>query len=218
MSDPRARARDLRDRSLERRDPTGWFEALYSEAGADATQVPWADLGPNPHLVAWCQREGIRGAGRAVKVGCGWGDDAEFLAAQGFDVVAFDVAPSAVARCRARFPGSPVDYRVADLLALPEALRRSFDVVVEAYTLQVLPPELHPRAIEATAELVAPGGTLVVICRGREPEDPCPGLHWPLTRAELEGFIAAGLREVQLEDFLDAEEPPVRRFRATYRR
>mgnify|MGYP003971578623 FL=1 len=35
---------------------------------------------------------------------------------------------------------------------------------------------------------------------------------------ELATLPAAGLREVSVEDYIDAEDPPVRRVRAHYRR
>jgi SAM-dependent methyltransferase len=215
----RTRARALCGEHARRGDYVGWFEALYDEAGGDAGAVPWADLEPNPYLVEWHRRSGIDLRGRrCLEVGCGLGDDAEYLAAAGGIVTAFDVAATAIAWCRGRFPSSPVEYRVADLLAAPAEWRRRFDLVVESYTLQVLPPEVRARAIGCVADLVAPGGALLVICRGREAADPPGALPWPLVRAELGAFASAGLREAGFEDFLDAETPPVRRFRVEYRR
>jgi hypothetical protein len=43
-------------------------------------------------------------------------------------------------------------------------------------------------------------------------------MPWPVTRAEVEAIAAPGLTLVRFEDFLDDEEPPVRRFRALFRR
>ena len=68
------------------------------------------------------------------------------------------------------------------------------------------------------AVLVAAGGTLLVIARGREPGDPEGEFPWPLTRVELDVFKDSGLAEFSFEDFTDKEDPPVRRFRAEYRR
>jgi SAM-dependent methyltransferase len=213
----RTRARTLAGESTARGDAVGWFERLYAEASRGEAVVPWADLAPNPHVVAWLDRE-RPAPGRALDVGCGLGDTAEDLTRRGFDVVAFDVAPSAVAQARRRFPKSRVDYRVADLLALPRELEGAFDLVVECYTLQVLPPQARMAAVEALRRCVAPGGTLLVVARGREPGEPPGEMPWPLTRAEVEGIAGPGLVLAGLEDFLDAEEPPVRRLRAWLRR
>ncbi len=43
-------------------------------------------------------------------------------------------------------------------------------------------------------------------------------MPWPLTRAEIAVIATADLDLVSFEDFVDREEPPVRRFRATFRR
>jgi len=132
-------------------------------------------------------------------------------------VTAFDVAPSAVAEARRRFPKSRVDYRVADLLALPRDFEGAFDLVVECYTLQALPPEARARAVEALQRTLRPGGTLLVVARGREASEPPGQMPWPLTRAEVEAIATPELRCVGFEDFLDAEDPPVRRLRASFR-
>ena len=213
----RTRARALAQRSLERGDPVGWFEQLYAEAGRGAAVVPWADLAPNPHVREWLERE-APAPGRALDVGCGLGDGAEELARRGFDVVAFDVSATAVDEARRRFPSSRVDYRVADLLRLPAGFDGAFDLVVECYTLQVLPPGPRGGAAAVLRRLPRPGGTLLVVARGREPEEPAGQMPWPLTRAEVEAIAAPELPLLRFEDFVDAEDPPVRRFRALFRR
>lgn len=218
----RERARALAREALARGEPTAWFDALYREAAGDAAAVPWADLRPHPALVELLDRAGDLTGARAVCVGCGLGDDAEELARRGARTTAFDVSPEAVAWCRRRFPSSPVEHHVADLLALPAAWRRAFDLVVEVHTIQALPPTLRERAIGAVAELVAPGGRALVVCRGRDDDALVDGPPWPLSRQELSAFAAAGLREVSLED---RSEPPAspgapaaRRFTAVYER
>jgi hypothetical protein len=62
-----------------------WFEVLYHEAAAGSAAIPWADLRPSPNIVAWLDRRREIGDGqRALVVGCGYGDDAEELARQGW--------------------------------------------------------------------------------------------------------------------------------------
>ncbi len=213
----RTRARALAQESIARGDAVGWFERLYAEAARGEAHVPWADLAPNPHVVEWLDRRASLG-GRALDVGTGLGDTAEELARRGLDVVAFDVSPTAVATARERFPASAVDYRTLDVLALPRELDGAFDLVVECYTLQVLPPEPRVRALAALRRTVARGGVLLLVARGREPDDPAGEMPWPLTLAEIEAAEGDGLRLVALEDFVDDEDPPVRRFRAELRR
>ena len=215
----RDEVRRMAAESIARGDATGWFEDLYREAGGAWDSIPWADLAPNPYLVEWLDAQGAVSSGSScLVVGCGLGDDAEALAARGWDVVAFDVSATAIDGCRARFPSSRVQWIVADALAPPATWRGRFDLVFESYTLQVLPPQARATATAALAATVAPGGVLLVLCRAREASEPEGQLPWPLTREELDAFRAHGLAEVSVESFLDAEDPPVRRFRALYRR
>ncbi len=217
MSDLRARARALAQRAVAEGRPTRWFDELYREAERGDATIPWADREPNPHLMAWLARRSIH-AGRALDVGSGLGDNAEALASLGYEVTAFDVSASAVAQTKRRFPDTRVDYQVADVLALPSSWRGAFDLVVEVYTLQVLPPEPRALAARAIASCVAANGTLVVIARIREDEESEGQMPWPLTRREVEAVAGPGLVLEQIEDFVDDETPPVRRIRATFSR
>ena len=81
-----------------------------------------------------------------------------------------------------------------------------------------LSPNIRADAVRCIASFVAPGGTLLVVARGREPNESEGKMPWPLTKDELSLFKTGGLKEVFFEDYMDSEDPPVRRFRATYRR
>jgi SAM-dependent methyltransferase len=217
VTDRRA-ARQLAADAVAAGQPLRWFEQLYASADRDGAPVPWADLEPNPNLVSW-DRLDPSVMRRALVVGCGYGDDAEWLAEQGCEVTAFDISPSAIGRCQARFPGSPVHYAAADLLSPPrDWLDDPFDLVFEAYTVQVLPPGSAERATAIRTLAALTGGTLLVVARGREPADDVGVMPWPLLRAELDPLRDAGLGEVSFEQYADGEDPPVRRYRATYQR
>ena len=121
-----------------------------------------------------------------------------------------------LAWCQQRFPHSPVAYVVADVLDPPSAWQGGFDFVLEAYTLQVLPADVRSKATACIAGLLAKEGTLLVICRGRSPQEHPGTMPWPLTKEDVDGFKSAGLQQVQFEDYFDQEEPPKRRFRVEY--
>ncbi|GAA4250671.1 methyltransferase domain-containing protein [Dactylosporangium darangshiense] len=214
----RAFARRLAAESIAAGEPTAWFETLYAAAEAGDAVVPWADLEPNPLLVRWAAAAGRAHGGAALVVGCGLGDDAEFLAGLGYRTVAFDVAPTAVAGARRRFPGSAVEYVAADLLDPPAGWLGAFDLVFESYTVQVLQGAARAAAIANCGALVAPGGELLVLARAREDADEPGAMPWPLTRAEMEAFATGDFQVVHLEAVHDHEEPPVRRWTATLRR
>lgn len=217
MSDTQRKiAREIAHKHLSSGDPLGWFEALYSRAAENVSLLPWADLKPNPNLVDWLNKNSSLLVCRAIKIGSGLGDDAEELARYGFDTTAFDISESAIEWSRQRFPHSSVSYVVADLFTAPVEWKSGFDFVLESYTLQVLPPDLREQAIQCIASFVAPGGTLLVIARGRASTEPEGKMPWPLTIEELARFKGHGLTEVAFEDFMDTETPPVRRFRVCY--
>ena len=195
-------------------DPTGWFEPLYAGAARGEREVPWEREVPRDVLVEWDAARELDGTGQAaLVVGAAYGVDAEYLASRGFDVTAFDVAPSAVRGAQERYPDSPVHYVVADLLDPPRAWSEAFPFVYESLTVQSLPDDVRPQAIRNVAALVAPRGTLLVVASGREEADgPVDGPPWPLTRAEIESFASGGLEAVRIE----ALEGP--RWRAEFRR
>jgi 2-polyprenyl-3-methyl-5-hydroxy-6-metoxy-1,4-benzoquinol methylase len=189
------------------------FEDLYASVGGDLEQVPWARLTPNAALTDWL--DGRPAGGRALVIGCGFGDDAEELARRGHEVTAFDVSETAIGWCRRRFPESAVDYRVADLFT--ERWDASFDLVVELYTIQSLPPEERRAVVAAVAAPVAPGGALFVRCFARDDDAPVSGRPWPVSRADLGSFGATGLTEVELRDDV-VEATGTRFFTAVYTR
>jgi SAM-dependent methyltransferase len=220
----RRRARQLAAEAVASGDPAGWFETLYAEARAGAAVVPWDDGQPNPHLTEWAtgaERAVVGPGRRALVIGCGVCDDPGFLAGLGCEVTAFDVSPTAVAEARRRFAGSPVNYQVADLLATPPDWAGAFDLVAEIYTVQALYGTARAAAIKALPRLVAPGGTLLVIARATDEEDPVRDpamMPWPLTLSELEAMAGNLLTARSIEKFFDDEDPPKLRWRAEFTR
>src|SRR5271170_2521988 len=130
----RTRARELAAEFNAKGDPLGWFDALYREAESGASEVPWADLVPNPNLLDfWKLHPQEASAKSALVIGSGLGDDAEQLAAWGFQTTAFDISATAIAASKKRFPTTQVQYVAADLLAPPESWSAKFDFVLETY-------------------------------------------------------------------------------------
>jgi ubiquinone/menaquinone biosynthesis C-methylase UbiE len=218
-SSDRRRARELAAEYAGKGDPTGWFEVLYQEAEEGKSIVPWADRGANSSLIEFWSRDPQPTNGKqALAIACGLGDDAEQLAAWGFETTAFDISETAIRTARKRFPKSEVSYCVADLFEPPAEWEGMFDFVFEANTVQALPRGIRAKAIERIARFVKPGGKLLAIVRGRELHEPEGELPWPLTRAELGEFVRAGLTERTFEEYFDTEEPPARRYRVLYAR
>lgn len=215
----RARARELAAEYCAKGDPTGWFEQLYREAEKGTARIPWADLTPNPNLIEFWTQHPITSTGKqALTIGCGLGDDAEQLAAWGFETTAFDISPSAIEACKRRFPHTKVRYVSADLLNPPGYWRGAFDFILESYTLQALPESVRRDALRRIGDFICEGGHLLLITRGRGEQDESRAMPWPLTHRELDCLKQIGLNELSFEDYVDTESPPVRRFRVLYQR
>ncbi len=208
------RADELAAEAIGGGEPTAWFDRLYSEGLAGDISVPWDHEDPNAQLAAWAEETTPDGNGRsAVVVGCGLGADAEYVARLGFATTGFDIAPAAIEEARRRHPDSPVDYRVVDLLALPEDLIGAFDLVVEIFTLQALPDPPRPDAARGVISLVRPGGRLLVVAfRADGAESSEHGPPFALGRDFMES-LGAGTLELERLDEVDGP-----RWVAEYRR
>jgi SAM-dependent methyltransferase len=197
-------------------DATGWFERLYADAALGQAIIPWDRQAPHPLLVEWIEQQPGHVAGRTLVVGSGLGDDAAFLATHGYRVIAFDISKSAIESARRRFPSTPADFRVADLLNPPAEWRQHFDLVVETYTTQSLPVRLRATVALHVGRFVAPGGKLLVLAVAQDGDTPVDGPPWPLSRADLESFAVEGLEVVSLE--LVREPPGMHHWRGVFTR
>jgi hypothetical protein len=83
--------------------------------------------------------------------------------------------------------------------------------------LQALPDPPRAAALERLGDFVAPGGTLIVIARRREPGTGDGGPPWPLTRAEIDSIATGGLQQVSTET-IEAASVPARRWLSEFRR
>lgn len=151
-------------------------------------------------------------------IGCGLGDDAEILASLGYQVTAFDIAPTAIAWCKQRFPQSPVIYLVADLFALAPGWQRQFNLVYECRNIQALPLDVRPQVIKSIASLVADEGTLLVITHYRDDSDIVSERPpWALSDIDLSQFKELGLEETRRDTFLAGDENTIKQLRIEYR-
>jgi SAM-dependent methyltransferase len=212
----RQRARHLANDAVAAGRSADWFEPLYREAAGDEAAVPWGDGRPHVLLPALLDHHVPNSGGRrALVVGCGLGDDAEHLADRGFDVTAFDVSPTAVDWCRRRWPRTRVDYVVADAINPPADWRAAFDLVVEIYTIQAVRDEVRAKLLANLPTWLAPGGRLLVICRGREEHETVDGPPWPLSSSDL-APLSEQLEEVHRAEHVDPESDGIRRDELVY--
>ena len=218
----RSTADELQNQFAEDGDsPFAWFDALYARAEGARGFIPWSEAAPRFKLIEWLKEQDATGNGlaglRAVDVGCGLGDNARCLKAAGLDVLGFDISSHAVEWAARNFGDLGIRFEVADILHLPTKWHGRFDIVHETYNLQAMPTEYVEPAIHAIASLVAPGGRLLVMTRGRLDHEEVLRPPRPLTLDQLKGFERAGLCQVKLEEFFSEGENPIRHYLAEYK-
>ena len=203
----------------ERDDPFGWFDSIYTDAKGDHRAVFWADLAPNPYLLEWLEKHPVKGLNKkAIAIGCGVGDDAEAMAAYGYEVTAFDIAPSAIDLCKNRYTESTVNYLVEDLFDYPTEWEGSYDLVYECNTIQVLPGRYRKEAMVAMVSLIANEGEILVSCRSRNKGEELDAIPLPLDQEEIDGFMDLGLVEKSFLAYDDDQDPPVPHFFSRYKK
>jgi SAM-dependent methyltransferase len=147
---------------IEPTEPTS--DAAEWDARYGAAERVWSGE-PNGALVA---EVGELEPGRALDVGCGEGADAVWLAGRGWQVTALDVSRVALDRAgrHARDAGVQVTWVHAGLLeaGLPAG---GFDLVSAQYPVLLKTPGAV--AEHRLIDLVAPGGTLLVVHHDIDP-------------------------------------------------
>jgi SAM-dependent methyltransferase len=93
----------------------------WDRAYRDGKRPSWDARQAAPELVRVVEEEEIVKPCRVVVLGCGSGDNAIYLAQQGFDVTAIDLAPTAlrIAEKKADEAGVKVNWMLADVLNVP---------------------------------------------------------------------------------------------------
>ena len=160
-----------------------FFDEMYVRADGDDAAVPWQSAISRDFIAGWLDDYEATRPTRAVVVAAGLGDDAAALVRKGVDVTAFDFSPTAVEWARSRHADLGIEWSVADLFELPESWDGAFDLVVEVFTIQSIPPSSQAEAAKAVRRLLKPGGTLVAVMLVWHGPGQPPGPPWPLDPA-----------------------------------
>lgn len=128
-----------------------------------ANELPWDSPEPDPNLIELVQSGRVT-KGRALEVGCGTGTNALWLAAQGFEVVALDLAPLAVERARAKAAAADkaiaarCSFAASDFLA-DELPKGTFQLVYDRGCFHVFDDAQQQASFAArVASVLAPRG------------------------------------------------------------
>lgn len=215
MEDIRSRLKQMSDAAASTSDPLSWFEELYSSAQGDDYWIPWSDGSPSPLVVEWAIG---KPPGRALVVGCGLGEDAVLLDKIGWDVVAFDLSPTAVEWAKKRHEKTDINWVVADLLNPPDEWVSEFELVLEVHILQAIPENIRHDAASKLPLFVAKGGHLVCIGRFDEDGDSHEGPPWPLKQEFIESIGKPLGQMSMVKATLPDDDLSITRYRAIWLR
>ena len=149
----------------------GRLDAAMFEASYVGTP-PW-DIGrAQPAIVSLAESGEI--AGSILDVGCGTGEHALFLRAQGLDAWGIDVSARAIEKASAKAHARGMDgaiFRTGDALELG-ALGRTFDMVIDTGVLHVFSDADRLRYASSLAAVLEPGCVyLTLVFSDREPRE-----------------------------------------------
>jgi SAM-dependent methyltransferase len=157
-------------------DVTETLRAAYDGAveHRDRTEkAPWK-ITERAGFLRRLQEENCR---RLLELGAGTGQDSVFFTAHGLQVVASDLSPQMVARCREK----GLDARVMDFLHL-DFPAESFDAVYALNCLLHVPNADLPAVLEAIAPVLRPGGLFYLGVYGHDVAEEGSfedGIHHP---------------------------------------
>ena len=170
------------------------WEKRYREG-----ESPWDTGRPSTELMRVVQAEGIAPC-RALEPGCGTGSNAVWLAQQGFDVTAVDLAPLALERAEARAKAAGVKVRfVAGSVLEPPELGGPFPFFFDRGCYHVVRRVDVAAYLRTLERVTGPGSTgLVLAGNAREPHDPGPPV---VSEQEIRVELGRVFEIVRLREF-----------------
>ncbi len=111
--------------------------------------------------------------GKVLDIGCGTGENAIFLAQNGFSVVGIDLVPSAIekAKQKAKGLGLEINFSVGDALHL-RFLPDEFDSVIDSGLFHIFDDKRRLAYIDQIAKVLRPEGGYFMLCFSeKEPTD-----------------------------------------------
>lgn len=162
----------------------------------------YRSMSPGDVHQAWLPLLDKRPPGLACDVGAGSGRDASWLAEKGWDVIAME--PSAGMREQAQAGSHPnvtwLDDSLPELRRL-RAMGHRFDLILVSAVWMHLAPGVRERAFRILAELLKPGGDLVITLRhGSDAEENLQRGFHPVSAEELEAFARSRAVVVTLRE------------------
>ena len=174
-------------------DEVGFWESRYL-----ADRMPWDFRGVPRALAIWLKTS--NSPGRVLIPGCGSGYEVKAFDDAGWDVVAIDYSPAAVARAKTTLGALADKVMLADFFT-HDFGGRKFDVIYERTFLCSLPPERWPEYARRMAGLLAECGQLVGFFLYGHEEEPPP---YPLTEDAARALFSENFVRVADEAVTDS--------------
>jgi SAM-dependent methyltransferase len=187
-----------------------YFEGIYRAGAPGGGQVAgagWDIGGPQPMLVELDRRGAITGT--VLDSGCGTGDNALYLAKQGYTVTGIDAAPSAIAHAGSKSEQFQlaVEWAVADARDL-SAYGDRFDTIIDSGLFHTFADTDQAHYLASLHGASRDGAILHVLAVS----DIAPGTRGPrrLTETEMraaftDGWVLDDLERVAMSGQLPGE-------------
>ncbi|WP_227378912.1 class I SAM-dependent methyltransferase [Haladaptatus halobius] len=183
--------------------PEDGFDEAY------AGTPPW-DIGrPQSAVRSLFETQSFEGP--ILDIGCGTGENALFLASQGYSVLGIDASPRAIEKAREKAQTSNaagrVRFRIQNALSLDE-LDEEFGVVLDCGLFHVFDDENRQTYVASLGNVVTPNGHVVVLCfSDREPGEWGPRRisEAELRTAFIDGWAVETIEPARFEVNADQE-------------
>jgi cyclopropane fatty-acyl-phospholipid synthase-like methyltransferase len=170
----------------------------FNKAYAGLQRPPWDTDGPTPFVQDLVQAGQVRGD--VLDAGCGTGENAIYLAVQGYRVVAFDAAPAAIekARVKARQRGVAATFAVADARELM-AWDARFETIIDSGLFHVMGKNADRLRYARALRRVSRPGAVVHLLAFKDRGPRWLGRLGTWLRVRISGFGTHGVTEEEIQ-------------------